>query len=444
MLGWNPAAGSNTTVYSLALSGTTLYVGGSFGNFGSSVRRNIAALDTGSAAATSWDPSAYATTGGGQVWSLAVSGGTVYVGGLFNTLGGAGRRFVGAVDATSGAATAWNPGADGTIYSLSVAGSSVYVAGNADLIGGTPRTNLAKIDAAGNLTSWAPTTDGGSTLTSLAVSGHTAYVGGIIDSLSGPNGSFARQNLGAVDTETGNVTDFDPQSNNTVQTLAAAGGTLYAGGDFTAMGSTTRNYAASFDTASGTLNGWNPNPNATVLAIAPAGGTVYLGGVFSTVGSTTRKELASVAASDASLGSWNPGVFGGPVRTIAVAGNTVYVGGTFTKLGGGTGATARKSLGAIAADATGTLGSWNPGTDTGSTVWSLLVSGNTVYAAGDFAKIGGGTGTTTRNGLAGLDPVTAAVTTWDPGLAAGISMSTFAGGPGDTLFAGGPVGVLFP
>ena len=64
--------------------------------------QRIAALDATSGLATAWDPSAAA-----EVFALAVSGSTVYVGGEFDTIGGQSRNNLAAVDATSGLATAW-------------------------------------------------------------------------------------------------------------------------------------------------------------------------------------------------------------------------------------------------------------------------------------------------------------------------------------------------
>jgi hypothetical protein len=49
------------------------------------------------------------------VQALAVSGSTVYVGGQFNSIGGQSRSNIAALDVTTGLVTAWNPGADGPL-----------------------------------------------------------------------------------------------------------------------------------------------------------------------------------------------------------------------------------------------------------------------------------------------------------------------------------------
>jgi hypothetical protein len=60
---------------------------------------------------------------------VEVSGSTVYVGGGFTTVGGAGRNNIAALDST-GTATAWNPNANSSVRDVEVSGSTVYVAGS--------------------------------------------------------------------------------------------------------------------------------------------------------------------------------------------------------------------------------------------------------------------------------------------------------------------------
>ena len=79
--------------------------------------------------------------------SLAVSGSTVYVGGEFSQIGGAARENLAALNPDSGAAKAWNPGADGSVYALAARGKTVYIGGYFSKVGGKPRNDLASVDA---------------------------------------------------------------------------------------------------------------------------------------------------------------------------------------------------------------------------------------------------------------------------------------------------------
>src|SRR5215472_11078429 len=114
---WNPN-GSNT-VYSLAVSGNIVYVGGSFNSVGGQTRNYLVALDASTGSVTSWNLSALAT-----VSSLAMSGNIIYAGGYFHTVDGQTRNYLAALGASTGHATAWNPNANGRgVYSLAVSGT---------------------------------------------------------------------------------------------------------------------------------------------------------------------------------------------------------------------------------------------------------------------------------------------------------------------------------
>src|SRR6476619_2942233 len=74
----------------------------------------------------------------------------------------------------------------------------------------------------------------------------------------------------------------------------------------------------------------------------------------------------------------------GRVRAIAYAGGVVYIGGTFTSVRPpgaplGSGEVARNRLAAFD-ESTGALLPWNPNAD--GDVWSLAVTGQTVYTGG--------------------------------------------------------------
>ena len=84
---WNPNA--NDIVRTIAVSGSTVYLGGSFTRINGSTTRNYAAaVDTTTGTATSWNPNASASGpfGGGDVLAIVVSGSTVYLGGKFTTI----------------------------------------------------------------------------------------------------------------------------------------------------------------------------------------------------------------------------------------------------------------------------------------------------------------------------------------------------------------------
>src|SRR5262249_27763497 len=126
---WNPGAGGGpfpnpTGVLALAASAGKIYAGGEFSSIGGQARNFIAALDSATGAATSWNPNA-----NGLVRTVAVDGGTVYAGGEFTSVGGRGRNYIAALDTASGAATGWNPNANANVFAIATSGDAVYTGG---------------------------------------------------------------------------------------------------------------------------------------------------------------------------------------------------------------------------------------------------------------------------------------------------------------------------
>ena len=402
---WDPNPGPYSYVYALAVSGQTVYVGGAFTQIGGQARKDIVALDRTTGQATSWDPNPDSCC----VNALAVSGQTVYAGGDFNSIGGKARSSIAALDATTGAATSWNPDAgcargvcQPSVDALRVSGSTIYAGGGFNRIGGQARNNIAALDATtGAATSWNPHPNQG--IDALAVSGSTVYAGGYFTAIGGQ----ARNNIAALSRSTGQATSWNPHPNESVHALAVSGSTVYAGGYFTSIGSKTRHGLAALGPTTGALKGWNPNAtrslgDAGVDSLAAAGSTVYAGGLFDRVGGKARNNIAALDATTGAAKSWNPNA-GATVRALRVSGPIVYAGGNFDSIGG----KARNNIAALSR-ATGGATSWNPNAN--NDVDALAVSGQTVYAGGFFEDIGG----KARGCIAALTATSGVATSWNP------------------------------
>jgi hypothetical protein len=142
---WNP--GANSFVHALLLSGSTLYVGGQFSNFGGQALGGqsvayLAAVDT-SGVVSTWNPFI-----NGQVRSLAVADGKLYLAGDFMNLhsGSAQRSRLAAIDVASGTATSWNPSASASVRHLRIHGRTVYAAGPFARVSGQPQAYIAAIE----------------------------------------------------------------------------------------------------------------------------------------------------------------------------------------------------------------------------------------------------------------------------------------------------------
>lgn len=177
---WNPMP--NSSVLALAVgSDGSIYAGGMFDQIGGQLRNRIAKLsDTGDGSADlNWNPSANFL-----VDSLLIGeSGEVYAGGIFTQIGGQPRNFIAKLSGsgTGAADPDWNPSPDNNVLGIAIDSSgSVYAGGIFNSIGGRFRFGLAKLDASGNGDAdplWNPQPN--SMVTTLAVtSDDVIYAGG--------------------------------------------------------------------------------------------------------------------------------------------------------------------------------------------------------------------------------------------------------------------------
>lgn len=196
---WNP--GADGAVWALAAGAGAVYAAGDFGTAGGAPREHLAAIDAATGAATafripalapwrfggkgsdyprlfavSWIPPR-ATQGanhsapGVLARALAVSGSAVYLGGWFDSAGGARRAGAAAFDSSTGALLPWDPAADG-------------IAGYFTSASGVPRANLAALDArTGALTAWDPSAN--DPVNAVLPSGPTVLAGGWFSAMGG-------------------------------------------------------------------------------------------------------------------------------------------------------------------------------------------------------------------------------------------------------------------
>jgi hypothetical protein len=187
----------NGSVATLAVIGSDLYAGGVF-----TVATNAGGVPVTVNRVAKWNGSEWAALGSGMnadVSALASKGSTLFAGGFFNSAGGVP---VGRIAQWDG--TAWSVLGSGTnnifVYSLAVAGNDLYVGGSFSIVGGTvPANNIAKWDG----TNWSALGSGltGTTFpaaNALAGLGGDLYVGGSFY-MAGDKASqyFAKATIGA-------------------------------------------------------------------------------------------------------------------------------------------------------------------------------------------------------------------------------------------------------
>jgi hypothetical protein len=364
----NPTGCGSTEVYAIAVSASTVYLGGGFCSITSSpgrvsvARDEAAAVNADTGAVTAWNPSPV-----GLVQALAVSGSTVYIGGEFNAIensngtGQVARANAAAVNASTGFDTGWDPDPHGYVGALAVSGSTVYLGGRFSAItdsagtGTVPRYNAAAVSAAtGRDTGWNPDPafntahPGSGYVDAVAVSGSTVYIGGSFLSIAGSSGTAVvkRSNLAAVNAATGRATAWNPSPSGAVVSITLSGSTVYFGGRFgkilgpSGAGRVERDFAAAVSARSGRDTGWTPDPPAPTAAIAVSGSTAYLAGSSDFTSASTAvaaiKRVRTGRGATISVRLSLPGP--GPIKVVATVsgGHAVFARASARARKGGT------------------------------------------------------------------------------------------------------------
>jgi uncharacterized membrane protein len=324
------------TIDALAFSNSILYAAGNFDSVNGSPRRTIAALDASGAVVSGFAPAPtfFGCAPCATIVALAVSGSTIYVGGSFDTLGGVTRHNIAGLSTVDGTPTAFNPDAAGNLISLAAANGVVYAGGGFRIIGGQPRLYAAALNESdGSALAFDPNPNG--TIGAIAVAGSAVYLGGLFSSLGG----VERAGLAAIDANTGLATAWDPaaagMNGNLAQinTLVTTNSILYAAGSFVTIGGQSRNNIGAVNLADGLATSWNPGSDGGVATLALSDSVMYVGGSFIHIGGQQRIFIASVDLATGAATAWDPSA-DNTVQSIAVAGNVVYAGGMFLHIGG--------------------------------------------------------------------------------------------------------------
>lgn len=295
VLGTGGGNGVNGTVHALTMSGSDLYVGGVFtmANVGgpSLSTNNVAKFNTLTGV---W--SALGTVGGNGVdsivFALAVSGSDLFVGGSFSMANVGGPQLIAIrlakVNTTTGVWSAFGTGGgngvNGGVSALAVSGSDLYVGGSFMNVNvGGPvlnANNVVKVNTTTGVWSALGTGSGngvvggvGSTVSALLVSGSDLYVGGFFTTANPGFLSVSANNVAKFNTLTNTWSALGPFGNGVndgVVDLAMSGSDLYVGGFFTTVnlgvGGLSASRVAKYNTTTGVWsviadvgggNGWS-------------------------------------------------------------------------------------------------------------------------------------------------------------------------------------------
>ena len=390
--------GVDGTVTSLAVAGTDVYAGGEFTTAGGQVAADHLAR---------WDGQAWSAVGSVQyveqpystaVRALACDETHLYLGGVFDHVADVSASSLARMELATGR---WEPlgpgvtylGSPGEVNALLLAGGRLWVGGAFDTAGPHTTFSLASLDTGTG--EWTPYGSGirngdfAGVVDALALDAATGavYVGGSFTAADTQPASGVVRLDGGTLTPTGRFTRYGDPGTASVKALAVVGPLLYAGGEFTTAGNAATTNWAAYD---GT--GWSvPAPlDNTVHALAALGTDLVVLGDFAFSGAL-RVTHGGIWTGTAwrSFGeglSYDP-YADGNVYALCAGDDGVYAGGDFEQAGA-------RSVGSIAR---WTETGWDPvgggvrGIDALGTVYALARLDGDVYAAGTFATAGPGT-----------------------------------------------------
>lgn len=286
-----PTAQINGVAWTQLIIGNTVYVGGDFSEARPAgaaagtapvTRNNILAYNL----ATGELLNSFTPNFNAEVTALAASpdGSRLYVGGSFTTYNGSTVWRVVALDPSNGALImSFLPKMSASVRSIVATADTVYLGGLFGSVGSVSRGRLAAFNAAdGALLPWNPVADGGRVnALALAPDGASMVVGGAFTTLNGS--SNPGLGLGKVDTRAGALLPFQINSivrnggtNGAITTLASDGTSVFGAG-YTFGRTSTLEGMFSVNWSDDTTN-WIEDCHGDSYSIKPLGDVVYLAG----------------------------------------------------------------------------------------------------------------------------------------------------------------------
>lgn len=405
LLAWNPQP--NAAVRGLCGNGTNVYVMGDFTHIGGKNRIGLAALTIAdSGMATSWNPNP-----NNKVNTMALSGDKLWIGGRFSAIGGTARNCIAAIHLKdTGTVTSWNPsaGLTGEVKSLAIDQGLVYVAGTFSYIGGGVHHQIAALDTGGNgqATSWAPNLGNTSPFSphGITVCNQRVFVYGVEMSVTGPAKQFLKSY--ALTNGANEMAFVVPDLGMHINTIVPAQGGVYVGGSFGFIGGISRSNLAAWNLATNSFcSQWATWYGREVNALLLHNDSLFVGvGLSPTLIPSARLKIINAHTglefSRVSLSF----LYYGTVNAIAVKDGFAYIGGVGLKT-----TSTDISLGLVRINLNTLKLDSVPHCDT---TMALKFHGDELYVGGSFQR----PGFAERQYLGILDVNTNQLKTWNPGL----------------------------
>ena len=443
---WNPGI-SGSTIYDIALSGSTLYVSGGFQSVQGKPRAGVVAVNTNSGHVTPWDPQV-----NGPVYDLLVLGSQVYLAGQFTSVRGQARSNLASIDMTTSTVSPWQPDPNGIVRALASSPEGLFVGGDFTTIAGAQQHTVVLVDPDSNFAlPWTADlagfrrvpSDSLDRITSITCTATQVVLAGgsnllVLDKSSGHqvhdfvtcwgcgtiaeppfrtgvacNGSTTTtatrvfvstpQRLLCLDVETGRMVWQADHLGGACPMLALSGGKLFVLGAGS-LTSVSNAHLAALNLRTGEPIPFAGDTDALVRGLLVSGNRLFINGDFTSIGNVGRNRVAAVDLISGRLSDWNPGA-DETVRCLALGPDgQMFLGGEFWSVGGAP----RRYLAAVDT-ITGSVLSWRADAD--DWVMSMAQEGGTLYLGGWFTTLAG----VARSYAGAVSAVTGSPQDWNPG-----------------------------
>lgn len=376
-----------------------VYVCGAFNNFQGVPRAKIARLDS-TGNVTSFQLSGFS---GYAVHAMFLDGGTLYIAGDFDAIGGQTRVGLAAVNAQTGALLPWTPALEfwDNVGFASIQFYAIQVIGNKVFLGGAfqggydtsstfiNRRALVAFDKqTGALSTWnANIGAGGQQVYCLNSWNDSLVVGGAFLSISGG----IRNNLAIIDTISAGLSPFNAHFNNAVYSIYDNDSTFYVGGFFTQVNfSNSRTGIAEINKSTGNLTSFAPallaQNTPIVRQFKKTGNELSICGRFNSINGDARGGFTTINLLTNALSSYivnGGGIFPFEFNTFFEIGNDLYLGGSFSNFS----PVVKPAVGVAAIDES--TGDTLPfpllsGNSSNGIIWDMAIHEDYLYVGGDF------------------------------------------------------------
>ncbi len=385
---WNP--NPDGAVWAMELADGMLYIGGEFNNVDNKSLSKVARLDASLGFAysqTDWGPGIISN----DVYAIHIKDNHLYIGGEFITINSQPVRRLAQLSLSNGWLNSlWNPNPSAIVYAITTNDEFIFVGGTFSTIDGKTQRLLAKLEIADHSleTAWTQNLNFGS-IRALAISGSDLYAGGNYSIV----GSFGNQSMMKINAETGVVdTGWDPDLNSSalIKAILLDGSDIFiAGSSITSSHSQEVNNIVRLSSSDGDLSdpSWSPEPNDEVNSIVKNGSSMFVGGLYDQIGGFFTDNIAKI---DITTGHGDPNFkidMDGLVESLILDGSDLFAGGTFTTVNGD-GVNRSKIVKISALDAS--LDPWETSMGSSGSVNKIVRKNDSIYFGGTSITLAGG------------------------------------------------------